>query len=429
MEWLKDIATVCQYVGVALSVLTAYEVVFFAVGIFFRKRFKKTEERRRYALCVPARNEEKVIQNFLESVANSDYPLEKLTVFIVADNCTDQTAQISRSYRNKRLRVIVYEHNAADERTKGYALRYLFEKIEKDYGVENFDGYFIFDAYNVISSNYITKMNEAFVAGNKIVTSFRNSKNLNRNWISFGYGMHWMRTCLYENRAKSLLGLACRIQGTGFLFSNELVRQGWKYTSLTEDRSFCSDAVVQGYKICYCDEAVFYDEQPYRLKIDVRQRIRWAKGHLGSTVENCPKLLKNMFIKRKNFLMTYDCFWLNFPSTVERAVRKIIRLGIQITLAVLAYNLFGWLKGAFWMYVGDVFGKWLGYMAYQICILIVYRKRIEKGNGLKRFFHMALFPLFDVIGRLATYIALFTKVEWKMIPHETVMDVSQLNNV
>ena len=90
-------------------------------------------------------------------------------------------------------------------------------------------------------------MNEAFDAGHKIITSYRNSKNMNQNWISFSYAMHWMRTCLTENRAKGVLNQACRIQGTGFLFASELVKDGWNYTTLTEDRSFCTDAVVQGY--------------------------------------------------------------------------------------------------------------------------------------------------------------------------------------
>ena len=418
---------ICSWIGVILTALYAYKAIFFVVGLFRYRKFAPTEQTYRYGICVAARNEEKVIKNLLESIAKQEYPLEKLTVFLSAHNCTDDTARVAREFSQKGLQVVVYEHNAPTERTKGFALKNLFERINAEYGVESFDGYFVFDADNVLSDNYVKKMNEAFAAGNKIVTSFRASKNGNQNWISFGYAMHWMRTCLTENRAKGLLKQACRIQGTGFLFANELVKDGWKYTTLTEDRSFCTDAVVQNYKISYCDEAIFYDEQPYRLKIALRQRLRWAKGHLQSTVENCPKLLRNMFRKNKNFTITYDCFFLNFPRSIEGGIRKLIKRGLECILALYAMNLFGWWQGLIIAWFGDRIGDMLGDVFIQIAVLIVYGRRIPKENLIKRVFHMCTFFLFDVIGRWSSYIALFKKVEWKPIPHDQVVDIDELN--
>ena len=205
MEIMQLIIKICGIIGTVITVLMAYKAIFFIVGFFRCRKFKPTDRKHEYAICVAARNEEKVIGNFLESVANSDYPLDKLTVFVVADNCTDSTAQIVRDFQKEGLKVVVYEHNNPEERTKGFALKYLFEKIGEDYGRESFEGYFVFDADNVVRANYFTKMNEAFDEGNKIITSFRNSKNINQNWISFSYAMHWLRTCLTENRAKGVL--------------------------------------------------------------------------------------------------------------------------------------------------------------------------------------------------------------------------------
>ena len=230
MRFLETGIAVLGAIGTLITILYAYKAIFFIIGFFRYKKFKPTENKHKYAICVPARNEEKVIKNFLESVKNQDYPLEKITVFVIANNCTDSTGQVARDFDAGELNVVVYERNNDQERTKGFALKYLFEQIQKDYGIEAFDGYFIFDADNVILENYLTKMNEAFDEGNKIITSFRNSKNINRNWISFSYAMHWLRTCLTENRGKGVLNQACRIQGTGFLFANELVKNGWIYT-------------------------------------------------------------------------------------------------------------------------------------------------------------------------------------------------------
>lgn len=415
-------------IGTMLTVLTFYKTIIWVVGFFTTKKYSPTQNKHTYGICVSARNEEKVIQNFLDSVAQSDYPLDKITVFIMAHNCTDNTADVARKAAelHENLNVVVYEYSNPDERTKGFALKKLFENIERDYKTDSFDGYFVFDSDNVIAHNYLTKMNEAFDAGNKIITSFRNSKNVNQNWISFSYAMHWMRTCLNENRGKSILNIACRVQGTGFLFANELVKNGWIYTSLTEDRSFCSDAVVKNYNITYCNEAIFYDEQPYKLKVALRQRLRWAKGHLQSTVENCPKLLKNMFKPKIKFLSTYDCFFLNFPSAIESVIRQIISFTLKIILAVMASTVLGLFKGALVIYLTGIAKKWGRSLLVELTVFIKYHEQIEKGTFFKRIFHILMFPFFDIIGKWCMYFALFKKVEWKPIPHDTVMDMNKL---
>ena len=427
MQFAQIAIEILRVIGTIITVLYLHKAVFFVVGFFKVKRFKPTEHKHFYGICVAARNEEKVIGNFLESVANQDYPLDKLTVFVMAHNCTDGTAEVVKKLQNVGgIKIVLYEHNCPTERTKGYALKRLFEMIGDDYGIDCFDGYFVFDADNVIAKNYVTKMNEAFDEGNKIVTSFRNSKNVNRNWISFGYAMHWLRTCLTENRAKGYLNQACRVQGTGFLFSNELVKDGWKYTTLTEDRSFCTDAVVQGYRISYCEEAVFYDEQPYSLKVALRQRVRWAKGHLQSTVENCPKLLKNIFKRNGNFWITYDSFFLNFPRSVESGVRKILKYILQIYIAIATASVYGWAIGLISGYFSGKVSSWAGAILVELAVFIKYGKHIEGESAIKRLWHIFMFPFFDIIGKWSTYVALFKKVEWKAIPHDTVVDVEKL---
>ena len=67
-------------------------------------------------------------------------------------------------------------------KTKGFALQYLVECIRRDYGIESYDGYFIFDADNILTKNYVTKMNEAFDAGNKIITAYNLQENHNNKF-------------------------------------------------------------------------------------------------------------------------------------------------------------------------------------------------------------------------------------------------------
>ena len=435
---MTTVIKICAIIGTVLSILMIHKAIFATVGVFKTRKFAPTLNKHKYAICIAGRNEEKVIENLLESIRNQDYPMDKIDVFVAAHNCTDSTAKIVTEYSQKikdtGYKLHLYEYNNKEEKTKGYALKYLFEQIEKDFKINSYEGYFIFDADNVIHSDYITRMNEAFDSGKKIVTSFRNSKNIYQNWISYSYAMHWVRTCLTENRGKSVLNQACRIQGTGFLFSNELVKNGWSYVTLTEDRAFCTDAVVQNYEISYCDAAVFYDEQPYKLKVALRQRLRWAKGHLQSTVENEPKLLKNMITPKKRFDITYDCFWLNFPYNIERFFRTTISYIMELIIAIIAVNFLGVLYGLLIAYAFSLLKFWLGNMFLVLLNYIIYEKRIHSNLNKKDrpwykiLFYAFMFPFFDKIGKWSMIFAMFVKVEWKPIPHDTVIDMDKLTS-
>ena len=278
-------------IGTLMALFVIQDKPYKVLGLFVTRKFKRAEHNHKYAILIPARNEATVIGNLINSIKKQDYPQDLITIFVVADNCTDNTAQIAREKG-----AICYEHHNPDERTKGFALKYLFEQIQRDYGITSFEGYFIFDSDNLLKKDYISRMNDSFDAGEKIITSYRATKNFSENWIASTYALHWLRSIRTRHRARSFLHLATNIQGTGFLFASEIVKDGWKYTSLTEDRALTADCVVEGYEISYNDEAIFYDEQPVSLKVALRQRLRWSKGHLQAFAESGWGLFKNIFI-------------------------------------------------------------------------------------------------------------------------------------
>jgi len=423
--------------------LFAYFAVYTVVGLFATKKFPKAKNNHKYAILIAARNEEKVIGNLLDSIKKQDYPSELLTVFVVADNCTDNTAAVARKYG-----AVCYERFDETNKTKGFALQFLFDHINEDYGIQSFEGYFIFDADNLLKSDYITRMNEAFDSGEKIITSFRNTKNIDDNWISASYGLHWLRTTCFAHRARSVFNLATNIQGTGFLFSNELVKDGWKYTSLTEDRAFTADAVVQGYSITYNDAAEFYDEQPVSLKVAFRQRIRWCKGHILAFVESGGKLFKNIFCAKgfRNKFMSYDMLMFITPRALFSFARRIIEGIVFIivchsdlhSLSFLGYNIpfpdfagsgivAGALQVLLWRLSWIIASYWFPMMLQAVVPLFTERKRIEKIKWYKKVWYIFIWPVFDLIGVISTYIALFVKVTWKPIPHDSEMDIDRVS--
>lgn len=444
------------------------------LGFFCTRKFKPTENKHKYAIVIAARNEESVIGNLLDSIDHQDYPRELVTVFVVADNCTDSTAEVARSKG-----AICYERFDDEHRTKGFALQFLFENIRKDYGIDSFEGYFVFDSDNLLNSDYITRMNEAFDAGEKIVTSYRNTKNFDENWIAFTYAIHWLRSIRFRHRARSVLRLATNIQGTGFLFANELVKDGWNYTSLTEDRAFTADAVAHGYPISYCDAAVFYDEQPISVKVAWRQRIRWSKGHLMAFAETGPALFKNIFVgncyrdKSQKRPMTWKRVWegirnrwASFDTLAQVFPTPVVKLATWIVISVFMFSCWSYVNGVsdplfnsgtplgklLKYFFGDIkvnvapgfnamLATWglatlwnaisrLFYYAKDILVsfyvLIVEHKRIIKIPLYKKILYSLTWPTFDAIGRWTTYFALFMKVEWKPIPHTSTVTIDQI---
>lgn len=462
MELINIIITMIRNITGLITRLYQYRTVYTITGLFATRHFHTAKKKHKYAILVAARNEETVIGNLLDSIKQQDYDKDLVTVFVVADNCTDNTAQIVRQNG-----AVCYERTDTKNLTKGYALQYLVECIRKDYGIAHFEGYFIFDADNLLKSDYITRMNESFDAGQKIITSYRNTKNFNDNWISASYAVHWLRTIRTEHRARSFFHLATRIQGTGFLFASEIIQNGWNYTGLTEDRAFCADAVANGYEISYNHDAIFYDEQPISIKVAMRQRIRWAKGHLQALKETGGKLLWHIFhvpqsVTRKKGLLTniklrfisFDMLTIVFPYSLLTFLRKWILFFLRIILMIGAgkiysteicpkmvqriFSLFriqpttatdNLLHAIILLFLLTLSGTIYTYLKSILIAAYIYiaeHKRIPKIKWYRKLWFCLTFPIFDVIGRIAFVIALFTKVEWKPIPHQADVTIQEL---
>ena len=474
-------------IATILSICVIHKAFYFVIGMFFTRKFKPAKKKHKYAIMIAARNEKYVIGNLIDSIHKQDYPSDKYTIFVVADNCTDDTAEIAR-----KKGAIVYERFDDVHKTKGFALQYLVKNIEKDYGIDSFEGYFIFDADNLLKSNFISKMNDAFDEGCKIITSYRNTKNFDENWVASTYAIHWIRSVRTNHRARSVLRLATNIQGTGFLFSNEIIKNGWNYTSLTEDRALTADAVAQGYQITYQDEAEFYDEQPVSVKVALRQRLRWSKGHLQAFAESGPYLFINIFCgkrflkanwqnykhsKKKN--RTFKQFMLDvvesirhrfasFDTLVQLTPLSFINLCRWLLFSVIIYAFYAYetgftnvdlfsggsylakfLRGIFtikltqapgikaallgaivviWFRILYRIGAYFSNMFMAIYIFLIEDARIKKMSFWKKLLFTFTWPTFDSIGRYTTYAALFMNVTWKPIPHESKVTIDDINN-
>ena len=293
------------------------------VGLLKTPKTYEETKKYKYGVLISARNESAVIAQLIQSIKQQNYPKKLITVFVVADNCTDHTAEIAR-----QAGAVVYERFNKEQVGKGYALDWLLKNIAKDYGEDAFDGYFVFDADNILDENYVAEMNKVFGSGYRVITSYRNSKNYGDNWISAGYALWFLREAKYINNARMMLGTSCAVSGTGFLVSREVFEKngGWKHHLLTEDIEFSTDCIVQGERIGYCNSAIIYDEQPTTFKASWNQRLRWSKGFYQVFFNYGGKLCKNIF--KKHSFAAYDMFMTIAP-------------GVLLTLATFAIGIAG----------------------------------------------------------------------------------------
>lgn len=420
MEYAITVAIVFAAIWGVFTLMLIHFAFFMLVGIFKKKRYPHTNKKLRYGIVIAARNEASVIGKLIDSIHACDYPSDKISVFVVAHNCTDETAQIARG---KGARV--YEYNNPQERTVGYAYKHIFARINEDEGCENYDGFFIINADNVLMPDYISRMNDAFVAtgGKQVITSCRNSKNFGENYMSCLYGIFFLSSCRYESRGRTVCGCSTRVSGTGYLFNSKTVANGWEYVTLTEDWEFTADRIADGAKVVYCDEAMFYDEQPTTVKIMLRQRFRWARGHMIVFFTRIKKLVKSLFTRRKkgghdNKFSVYDISVCILPLGVIG-----VFLGIAQLIAYAFAPLFGADAAALWTYVG--LSSLIGFAVTYICtfisgvlLVLLEAVRIPKVKPLSMFAALFLWPFFLLLNVVLDVLALFKKnVEWKVIPH------------
>ncbi|STA92531.1 N-acetylglucosaminyltransferase [Clostridium cochlearium] len=239
-----------------------------------------------FALIVAAHNEETVIGHIIDSLKKLDYPDNLYDIFVIADNCTDDTAKIS-----KKLDVNVFERNVPSKRGKGYALEWMFDKIFKM--EKKYDAIAVFDADNLVSANFLKEMNAKLLDGYKVVQGYIDSKNPEDSWITQSYSISfWTANRLFQ-LARWNLGLSNQIGGTGFCMETDILKQlGWGATCLTEDLEFTCKLVLNGHKVGWSHNAIVYDEKPLTLKQSWSQRKRWMQGFADVSSRFFAKLMK-----------------------------------------------------------------------------------------------------------------------------------------
>ncbi|MBE6064372.1 glycosyltransferase family 2 protein [Clostridium cochlearium] len=375
-----------------------------------------------FALIVAAHNEETVIGHIIDSLKKLDYPDNLYDIFVIADNCTDDTAKIS-----KKLDVNVFERNVPSKRGKGYALEWMFDKIFKM--EKKYDAIAVFDADNLVSANFLKEMNAKLLDGYKVVQGYIDSKNPEDSWITQSYSISfWTANRLFQ-LARWNLGLSNQIGGTGFCMETDILKQlGWGATCLTEDLEFTCKLVLNGHKVGWSHNAIVYDEKPLTLKQSWSQRKRWMQGFADVSSRFFAKLMKKA-IKDRDF-RAFDCALYSIQPffTLLLAISAILTmmqnssangLNIFVINSLFApwiwkvFSIFQFLFTPFIMLLEEKLHKKM-FFVFSIYSLNIFFNEIIFGNNPKLFevvlgsiLYFSLFVLILFIFNKKHYITLF----------------------
>ena len=414
-------------IGMLFTVMYSYQMFYLVIGFVSKLLPKKKEyqakKMHKLAVLIAARNESKVIGELCKSIKQQDYPQDKLHIFVVADNCTDNTADICRKYG-----CTVFERFNKKLIGKGYALNFAFEKIFADTR-NDYEAFIILDADNLLTKNYISEMNKVFDQGYRACTSYRNSKNYAQNWISSGYGLWFLREAEYLNRPRYLLNTSCAISGTGFLVSTELIKErgGWHYHLLTEDIEFSVATVLTGERIGYAGKAVLYDEQPITFKQSWNQRMRWAKGFYQVLWKHGKDLIKSFTHFKPGGFGAFDMLMNITPALLIMLAAIIFNAGVLIYIGFFSdgsvqSELFHSSLNAILI----SFAYYYGVLLFLGALTTLTEWKQIIASPWMKIRTIITFPFFMFTYIPIAVVALFKKVEWTPIEHTVVKSIDEM---
>lgn len=278
-----------DYVMIPMQLIIVFFTLYYFVLAFFglvkKHEDKITTPKNTFALIVAAHNEEQVIGQLVENLHVLNYPSELYDIYVIADNCKDKTAQIA-----KKAGAIVHERFNLEQRGKGYAMEWMFEKLFAQ--SKQYDAVVVFDADNLVDPNFLLEMNNRLCKGEKVIQGYLDAKNPNDTWISATFAISFWVVNHIWHLAKYNIGLSSVLGGTGMCISTDILKRfGWGATCLTEDMEFSMKVLLIGIRTTWAHDAIVYDEKPLTFKQSWNQRKRWAQGHFDVAGRFIPKLL------------------------------------------------------------------------------------------------------------------------------------------
>ena len=393
------VSLVFDLLSLGLSVVFLWSTLVVLVGLIKPARqHPKADRKLKFAVLICARNEESVIRLPVRSVMMSKYPADCREVIVLADNCTDRTAEIART-----AGATVWEKTEPSS-GKGDVLSWGINRLRERKDIE---AVAVFDADNIVSDCWFDAINDALNDGECVVTGRRQSSNARANVISGWYTVYWAMMNELSNRVRTNLGLSGKLTGTGFAFlMSELKETGWNTHTMVEDVEFTVQTNIRGGRVAYVPDAYYADEQPEAAVYMWRQLRRWATG--GWQVTRSYFMPWLCALAKGVSLRLFDSFFaiLTGMSVAFMLFFNVSAFIVRICCGTLDYSAWKFFIGVF----GFVFV--MGWFTAWASVVLSPQKR--RPGVLP----IITFPIFSLVLSAAVLFTLVCPTRaWKPIPH------------
>lgn len=296
---------------------------------------------RRFVVVIPAYNEEDEIAKTVRNLFKANYPRKLFDVIVIADNCTDQTAEFARNEG-----ALVWERINPNKRGKGYALRWAFDRISSEKEHNKYDSIIVLDADTIVLDNFFKVFNAYRDTGAEVIQGYLSVRSKSGAWASEIIRIGFTLYNFVRPLGRRKLGFSPGLRGNGMCFSLATLEQvPWDAYSLTEDLEYGLKLLLHEVDIVFAHELICYSIMPENPKNAESQRERWEMGRYPVVSRYLPKMVKFGLLKRspKIFDAVLD---LVTPPVVNLILFVLIMMGLSILLwwqGIIATLIYVWL--------------------------------------------------------------------------------------
>jgi cellulose synthase/poly-beta-1,6-N-acetylglucosamine synthase-like glycosyltransferase len=324
-----------------LSLFVGYHLFFLILYPFVRlKKKPRTASDTKYnkfAIIIPAHNEEMLIRDVLQSTKNLLYPTDKYQVIVVADNCDDRTAKIVRD-----MSIECFERYDSEKKGKPYALEWIFQQIP----AHTYDAFVIVDGDTLVDKHFLNAMNKKLNEGAEVIQGYFGIMNPEDTWLTRSAVIPGILKFKIRYFCKDFIGLSCPLMGNGMCFSKMIIENyGWNAFSITENWEYYTNLVLNNHMTSYEEDALIYSHAAISLKQAETQRKRWLKGRLQTVMDYVPQLIVSG-VKERSIVRMDAAMELILPSYSMLFNWSILSLLLVVSLWILGMRssfIFSWL--------------------------------------------------------------------------------------
>jgi cellulose synthase/poly-beta-1,6-N-acetylglucosamine synthase-like glycosyltransferase len=287
----------------------------------------------RFTIVIPAHDEAGVIRATVSRLLAIDYPAHLFSIHIIADHCSDNTAEAAR-----HAGAVVHERNEGPRTGKGAALSWLFQKILEK---EQCDAVVIFDADTRVDPTFLRVIDWRLAQGDQVIQGQHVISNPDQGWFPALTWSMFLIDNRFQNLGRSNLGWSAKNMGDSICFRVDILRKlGWG-EGLTEDYHLRHKLILDGMRIAYEPAALGYGEAPITWSQARAQRARWLRG----THDSSQQFVKHLIFegtKRRNLAMLDGALQASFPSYSTLSVLTLILLVGQVLINYFIKHIFPW---------------------------------------------------------------------------------------